>query len=133
MALGWTGLSWPGPSRQRSVSLDQTEIEMQRSGHCDEPRSFFSSSGLCAHLRHPQPVCLAPGVFGFLLLSPTLLGPAMFPALVFTRARLARTEVRETLAEFGPDYERHRALTAAFAPRLGELLGGSRGRSTRRR
>jgi protein-S-isoprenylcysteine O-methyltransferase Ste14 len=106
---------------------------VHRSGHHDEPRSFFSSSGEYAHLRHPQFVGIALVMFGFLVLPPTILALAMFPALVFMYARLARTEEREALAEFGPAYDCYRARAAAFAPRHGELLGSSRDRSTRRR
>jgi protein-S-isoprenylcysteine O-methyltransferase Ste14 len=58
-------------------------------------------------------------MFGFLLQWPTLLTLAMFPVLVFMYARLARTEEREALAEFGAEYERYMHNVRSFIPRLG--------------
>jgi len=69
-------------------------------------------------------------MFGFLLQWPTLLTLAMFPVLVFMYVRLARIEERETLAEFGVEYQRYMREVPGFIPRLGDLIGGpKRGRA----
>jgi protein-S-isoprenylcysteine O-methyltransferase Ste14 len=43
----------------------------------------------------------------------------MFPILVYMYARLARTEERRALAEFGDEYRAYLDRTPAFIPRLG--------------
>jgi hypothetical protein len=58
-------------------------------------------------------------MFGFLLQWPTILTLAMFPVLVFMYARLARTEERTALAEFGSAYERYMRDVPSFIPRFG--------------
>lgn len=76
-------------------------------------------AGLYAHIRHPQYVAFVLIMFGFLLQWPTLVTLAMFPILVLVYARLAKTEERDMLAEFGKDYEEYRRKTPAFIPSLG--------------
>lgn len=60
-------------------------------------------------------------MLGILLQWPTLLTLAMFPILVFMYVRLAHTEEREALAEFGPAYEQYMREVPALIPRLGSL------------
>ncbi len=50
---------------------------------------------------------------------PTLVTLTMFPILVYMYVRLARTEERDALKEFGQDYARYAGKTPAFFPRLG--------------
>jgi methanethiol S-methyltransferase len=57
-------------------------------------------------------------MFGFLLQWPTLLTLAMFPVLVFMYVRLARTEEREAIAEFGDPYRVYMVEVPGFIPRL---------------
>jgi len=83
------------------------------------------TTGIYAHVRHPQYVGFILVMFGFLLQWPTLLTLAMFPVLVFMYVRLARTEEREALADFGAEYERYRREVPGFIPRLSDLFGGS--------
>jgi methanethiol S-methyltransferase len=71
-----------------------------------------------AHVRHPQYVGFILVMFGFLLQWPTLLTLAMFPALVWMYARLARSEEREVEAEFGETYRAYARHVPAFLPRL---------------
>ena len=47
-------------------------------------------------------------------------GLVMFPILVFMYVKLAKHEEREVAAEFGETYERYRAITPAFFPKLGD-------------
>lgn len=78
----------------------------------------LATTGLYAYIRHPQYVGFILIMFGFLLQWPTLLTLLMFPVLVTMYVRLAWSEEREALAEFGEAYVRYAAVTPAFFPRL---------------
>jgi protein-S-isoprenylcysteine O-methyltransferase Ste14 len=82
-------------------------------------RHELAASGPYAYVRHPQYVGFVSIMFGFLLQWPTLVTLIMFPILVYMYARLARTEEREVIAEFGEEYTRYASQTPAFFPRLG--------------
>ncbi|NNL66995.1 MAG: isoprenylcysteine carboxylmethyltransferase family protein, partial [Myxococcales bacterium] len=71
-----------------------------------------------ARVRHPQYVGFLLILLGFLFQWPTLLTLAMFPVLAFMYVRLARSEERQALAEFGADYEGYMQATPGFFPRL---------------
>lgn len=79
----------------------------------------LATTGIYAHMRHPQYVAFVLIMFGFLLQWPTLVTLIMFPILLLVYARLATKEERDMVAEFGQDYERYRGRTPAFTPRLG--------------
>ncbi|KWF26706.1 isoprenylcysteine carboxyl methyltransferase [Burkholderia diffusa] len=85
----------------------------------------LATTGIYAWVRHPQYVGFVLVMFGFLLQWPTLLTLAMFPLLVFMYVRLARSEERESLAEFGQAYRRYMDEVPAFIPRLSAHRGGS--------
>jgi methanethiol S-methyltransferase len=89
-------------------------------------RHTLATTGIYAYVRHPQYDGFVLLMFGFLLQWPTLLTLAMFPVLVFMYVRLARIEERETLAEFGADYERYMRDVPGFVPRFRDLTGGPR-------
>lgn len=78
----------------------------------------LAATGPYARIRHPQYAAFTLIMVGFLLQWPTLITLVMFPILVVTYWRLARREERDALASFGADYERYRARTPAFVPRL---------------
>jgi protein-S-isoprenylcysteine O-methyltransferase Ste14 len=78
----------------------------------------LATTGLYARMRHPQYVGFVLIMFGFLLQWPTLLTLVMFPILVWVYARLAKAEERDSIAEFGNEYERYRNRTPAFFPKL---------------
>jgi protein-S-isoprenylcysteine O-methyltransferase Ste14 len=86
----------------------------------------LATSGIYAHVRHPQYVGFVLVMFGFLLQWPTLLTLGMFPVLVFMYVHLARMEEREALAEFGAEYERYMQDVPGFIPRLGDLFDGAK-------
>jgi protein-S-isoprenylcysteine O-methyltransferase Ste14 len=91
-------------------------------------RHALATTGVYAHIRHPQYVGFILVMFGFLLQWPTLLILAMFPVLVFMHVHLARVEERESLAEFGPAYEAYRRQVPGFVPRADLASGrGTRG------
>lgn len=96
-------------------------------------RRALATTGPYAHVRHPQYVGFVLVLFGFLLQWPTLLTLAMFPVLVIMYLRLARSEEREALAEFGDAYRRYMAEVPAIFPALSRAAGRrSRGDAQRR-
>jgi protein-S-isoprenylcysteine O-methyltransferase Ste14 len=86
----------------------------------------LATTGVYSYVRHPQYVGFVLVMFGFLLQWPTLLTLAMFPILVFMYVRLARSEEREALAEFGSAYQAYMRDVPAFFPRFRLLEGGSK-------
>lgn len=78
----------------------------------------LAMTGPYARVRHPQYVGFVLIMFGFLFQWPTLLTLLMFPVLVTMYVRLAWSEEREALVEFGEAYARYAAVTPAFFPRL---------------
>ena len=79
----------------------------------------LATTGPYARIRHPQYLAFMLIMVGFLIMWPTLLTVAMFPALVWMYTRLARSEEAEALAEFGEAYEYYKRATPAFFPRVG--------------
>lgn len=80
------------------------------------------TTGPYAYVRHPQYVGFVLVMFGFLLQWPTLLTLAMFPILVVMYVRLARSEEREVIAQFGDDYRRYMNEVPGFIPRLSSFF-----------
>lgn len=78
----------------------------------------LATNGSYSYVRHPQYVGFILVMFGFLLQWPTILTLAMFPVLVFMYVKLARTEEKEAIAEFGDEYRRYMAQVPGFIPRL---------------
>lgn len=76
-------------------------------------------AGPYAYIRHPQYVAFILIMSGFLLQWPTLITLAMFPVLVVVYGRLAASEERESVAEFGRAYEDYRSHVPAFIPKVG--------------
>ena len=83
----------------------------------------LATTGVYAHVRHPQYVGFVLVMFGFLVQWPTLLTLAMFPVLVVMYVRLARLEEREALTQFGSEYERYMRDVPGFIPRLEQVFG----------
>ncbi len=87
----------------------------------------IASTGIHAHLRHPQYVAFTLIMLGFLIQWPTVLTVIMFPVLVFMYVRLARREEREAIETFGEEYRRYMREVPGFFPRLSRI-GGSQPR-----
>lgn len=83
-----------------------------------QKEGLLALTGPYAFVRHPQYVGFVLVMFGFLLQWPTLVTLVMFPVLVFMYWRLAMTEERQALAEFGERYADYARKTPAFFPRL---------------
>ena len=81
-------------------------------------REHKLATGPYAYVRHPQYVAFIVIMLGFLLQWPTLLTLVMFPILVWMYVRLARSEEKDALKEFGEQYARYAQITPAFIPRL---------------
>jgi protein-S-isoprenylcysteine O-methyltransferase Ste14 len=89
----------------------------------------LATTGVYAHIRHPQYVAFIAIMFGFLLQWPTLVTLVMFPVLVTVYAKLARREEGEVRSEFGPAWAAYAGQTPAFIPRWGrrgDALSGKR-------
>ena len=78
-----------------------------------------ATAGPYGYVRHPQYLAFVLIMFGFLLQWPTLITLAMFPVLLVVYGRLARSEERDSLAEFGSAYEEYRRHVPAFLPAFG--------------
>jgi protein-S-isoprenylcysteine O-methyltransferase Ste14 len=75
-----------------------------------------ATTGIYAHLRHPQYVGFVLIMLGFLVQWPTFITLIMFPILVTMYVRLARREEKDAQSEFGDDYAHYADRTPAFLP-----------------
>lgn len=78
----------------------------------------LATTGPYAYVRHPQYDGFILVMIGFLIQWPTILTLIMFPILVYMYKRLARSEEKEVLKEFGEEYSRYMAEVPGFIPRL---------------
>ena len=76
------------------------------------------SGGLYAYVRHPQYTGLFLVITGFLVQWPTLLTVLMAPILLYAYVRLARSEERYMLKQFGEQYADYMRRVPAFFPPL---------------
>jgi protein-S-isoprenylcysteine O-methyltransferase Ste14 len=88
-----------------------------------QQRHALATSGPYSYVRHPQYVGFILVMFGFLLQWPTILTLAMFPVLTVMYFKLARTEERDSMAEFGEAYAKYVAEVPGFIPRFSRLFG----------
>ena len=83
----------------------------------------LATTGPYSYVRHPQYIGFILIMFGFLLQWPTVLTLAMFPVLTVMYVRLAKSEEREAIAEFGNAYTTYMAEVPGFVPRIGGRFG----------
>jgi protein-S-isoprenylcysteine O-methyltransferase Ste14 len=86
-------------------------------------RHSLATTGPYSYVRHPQYVGFIMIMFGFLLQWPTILTLAMFPVLTVMYVKLAKSEERNAIAEFGEAYKQYMVVVPAFIPRFGQLFG----------
>ncbi|MCO6511462.1 MAG: isoprenylcysteine carboxylmethyltransferase family protein [Aridibacter famidurans] len=92
------------------------------------------TDGIYEYVRHPQYTGLFLVIVAFLIQWPTLLTVFMAPILIFAYVRLAKSEEKRALEEFGRSYTEYMVATPArFIPSreswalfLSELLGRRR-------
>ena len=90
-----------------------------------QQRRTLATTGPYSYVRHPQYVGFILVMLGFLLQWPTILTLAMFPVLTFMYVKLAKTEERDSIAEFGSAYTKYASEVPGFIPRLGRIFGQS--------
>ena len=93
-----------------------------------QQRRALATTGAYSYVRHPQYVGFILVMLGFLVQWPTVLTLAMFPVLTFMYVKLAKSEERDAIAEFGEAYRKYMAEVPGFIPRLGRLLRKSEAR-----
>jgi len=81
-----------------------------------QQKKVLATTGLYAHVRHPQYIGFILVMFGFLLQWPTILTLVMFPVLVTMYVVLARHEEQDAIAEFGDEYRTYARNVPAFVP-----------------
>ena len=130
MMFGWKGNPHFGPFHLLSFAFIGGGFILISAGwkvlYQAQRRQTLAATGIYSYIRHPQYLGFILVMFGFLLQWPTLLTLAMFPVLVFMYVRLARIEERETLAEFGVEYQRYMSDVPSFIPRVGDLIDGAK-------
>ncbi|SRR6266568_972624 len=90
-----------------------------------QQRHALVTTGPYSYVRHPQYLGFILLMLGFLVQWPTLLTLAMFPVLTVMYVKLAKSEEREAVAEFGSAYSTYAKEVPAFIPRLERLFGRS--------
>lgn len=85
----------------------------RREGH-------IADRGLYALVRHPQYFGIMLAVFGQIVHWPTIVTVALFPLIVLVYIRLAYTEERKMLEQFGEPYRGYRKQVPMFLPRWRE-------------
>lgn len=90
-----------------------------------QKRGELATTGIYARVRHPQYAGFVLVMFGFLLQWPTLLTLAMFPILVVMYWRLAKSEERDAIAQFGDAYQQYMRRVPGFIPRLRSIVAAA--------
>ncbi|GJL72877.1 MAG: isoprenylcysteine carboxyl methyltransferase [Nitrosomonas sp.] len=85
--------------------------------HAAQSKHSLATTGLYSKVRHPQYIGFIFIMFGFLVMWPTILTLAMFPILVFMYYKLAKSEEKKAIEEFGDEYKRYMQNVSAFIPK----------------
>lgn len=84
----------------------------------EEGSGKLITSGIYAHIRHPQYTGFFLITLGMILEWATLPLIVLYAILLVMYYRLAKKEERDMVEEFGPEYEAYRARTKMFVPKL---------------
>ncbi len=135
MMFGWKANPHSGPFHILSFALIGAGFVLISTGwkvlYEAQRKHELATDGVYSYVRHPQYVGFILVMLGFLVQWPTLLTLAMFPVLVFMYVRLARSEEKSALAEFGARYEAYMRDVPGFIPRLSSLSSGPSGHQER--
>lgn len=127
MMFGWKTNPHAGPFHIASFVLIGGGFILISAGwkrlYDAQRRHALATNGIYSYVRHPQYVGFILVMFGFLMQWPTLLTLAMFPVLTTMYIRLARSEEKDALAEFGDAYRRYMEQVPGFIPRWARLFG----------
>lgn len=122
MLFGWQANPHFGPFHLLSMVFIVAGFALIAAGwrvlYAAQRRGELATTGVYAHVRHPQYAGFVLVMTGFLLQWPTLLTLAMFPVLVWMYSRLAVHEEREAARQFGDEWQTYAARTPRFIPRL---------------
>lgn len=128
MMFGWKTNPHFGPFHVVSFALIGGGFTLIAAGwrvlYDAQRRHALAVAGVYRHVRHPQYVGFVLILLGFLVQWPTILTLAMFPVLVWMYAKLAKSEERQAIEEFGDAYRTYMAEVPAFFPRLDHILAG---------
>ncbi|MHB9117179.1 MAG: methyltransferase family protein [Burkholderiales bacterium] len=120
MLFGWRANPHFGPFHVLSMALIGGGFWLLASAwkvlYAAQRTHTLATTGPYGHIRHPQYAGFVLILFGFLLQWPTILTLSMFPVLVWMYVRLAGSEERDALDEFGDEYRRYLDTTPAFIP-----------------
>lgn len=79
----------------------------------------LATQGVYKIVRHPQYLGIILVVFGEGIVHwPTILSVILFPIITYAYIRLAKSEDKSLLKNFGEEYRRYEQTTPAFIPRL---------------
>lgn len=84
-----------------------------------QKKNILAKTDLYSIVRHPQYDGFILIMTGFLLQWPTIVTLVMYPILVVMYVKLARSEEKASLEQFGEGYKRYSKSTPAFIPRFG--------------
>ncbi len=80
------------------------------------------TSGIYAHVRHPQYSGLFLITIGMLVQWPTLITLLMWPILMYAYYKLALREENDIISKFGDSYSEYRRKVPAFIPKISPQL-----------
>ena len=122
MLFGWQANPHFGPFHLLSMVFIAAGFWLIAAGwrslYTAQRRGELATTGLYAHVRHPQYAGFVLVMTGFLLQWPTLLTLVMFPVLVWMYSRLAIHEERDVARQFGDKWQTYAARTPRFIPHL---------------
>ncbi|MCD6009375.1 MULTISPECIES: methyltransferase family protein [Halomonadaceae] len=120
MLFGWQANPHFGPFHLLSMVFIVAGFWLIAAGwrvlYAAQRRGELATTGLYAHVRHPQYAGFVLVMTGFLLQWPTLLTLVMFPVLVWMYSRLAIHEEREVARRFGEAWQAYATHTPRFIP-----------------